>query len=294
MVSCDFPVGNNLPVLAPMKSRKIRWLDTSSWQIDWRKTVLLWSIEYATSQKIDSYSNADNSIIWNLKVENTIYKFKGQTCGDSLCSAWTNYMKVKKELWLSSWCNDTIDIEFVDFCDKTYTDTVKIRKPITTNQEEFCNIIDFEFELISDHKWYKWDSWTTCMNQWYICGNNLCNTFIDNCGNCKSIFGIWWSKIIQYTWNIPTTPIITIKGNMKNPNIYNATNNTRLWFTWDFTDIYINNTDVNNRVMTNNWWNIYRTKWWWIILDQWENEIVVFDDTGNLLDICITRNEKFM
>ena len=278
-----------------MTDFKIKDIETHWFAFDLLKTRFYVNIEPQTKSNIEPLSNSNRSKIWNTIVENTIYKVRGKTYGNTLCSAWENFEVVKQNLALPNWCRETFNIEWNDFCGKRRRDVVSVHEPIKiTSDDEKCTLIlEYEFELISDHKWYYWESYECCVDLSTLCGNSLCNTLLDECGLCKPINTPYNETIINYTGSISTKPTITVNWVATNFKAINLTNWSRIDLNWEIRNPVISQWEYWTEIKSGSLLVKDKRKLWlWLELSPWDNRILLLSDSP--VSICLSWTEIFI
>lgn len=248
-----------------------------------------------SSSNIQDNENGDWSVVGKTKISGTQYNFSWQICGDDLCDAWSKYNHLCSRLAITDDCDQVFEIKRVDFCGDMYWDKVSILQPLTLIQEdEYCGILSFEFQLVSDHKWRYWAKNECCFNNSVYCGATLCMSMIDQCGDCKSIMNLSNPAVIIYNGKIDTVVHISATWYSKNYQIINLSNNSRIFVDWEYDNLTLE---------IQNWYGVVKTsnvdishkikKWNGIKLSPWENTLAILSDSWNPLS-CLSRYDQYM
>lgn len=114
----------------------------------------------------------------------------------------------------------------------------------------------------------------------------------------------WWLVnpiTITNTGNWTSGVILEVTGTITNPHIVNVTNGRHLSFTWSFdwfkVDTFTRDSITwRNYSVTSNWVDIRskRDHWVPILLDKWENTLVVVNDSIDVLPVKISHYNTFL
>lgn len=264
----------------------------------------------------------DNANKWWVKTEKTYmrerkFEFRGTICWKTVeqsCIAKRKLQATFTPPWNPN-CWEFFRIEWQDWCwDIDFWSRVKIFTPIEFRERTWSCLVDFSFCLISEQPeyyglcqekkakiqqwcWLYFEPKPTLMEtvtkqnfKWEFYEDVEKKAWRDNSKCC----------IVCNEWNYEGRMRILVKWNVTNLDIYNHTNNSRLWINGTTNDFVFDNTNIlsqESQAVITDWWADIRNlkkKWTWLFLEPWDNcltfEADIYDED---YEICLLRYNTY-